>query len=233
MEYKVAICDDNQQEARFLEALVQAWAARNDYVVRTELFPSAEAFWFRYAEQKDYDILLLDIEMGEMDGVALAKLVRKDNETVQIVFVTGYSEYISEGYDVAALHYLMKPVKQEKLYEVLERAVQKIKKNEQVLVLEHSGETVRIPLYEIRYIEVNQNYVTVHAKREITVKKALKEFEDLLDERFYRVGRSFIINLNGIEKVTRTEIYLACGTVLPLPRGQYEPINRAIITRIS
>ena len=233
MEYKVAICEDHQQEARFLEALVQAWAERNDYVVRTELFPSAEAFWFRYAEQKDYDILLLDIEMGEMDGVALAKLVRKDNETVQIVFVTGYSEYISEGYDVAALHYLMKPVKQEKLYEVLERAVQKIKKNEQVLVLEHSGETVRIPLYEICYIEVNQNYVTVHAKRKITVKKTLKEFEDLLDERFYRAGRSYIINLNVIERVTKTDIYLAGGTVLPLPRGQYEPINRAIITRIS
>lgn len=232
MEYKVAICDDNQQETRFLESLVQAWAARNEYRVHTDLFPSAEAFLFQYEEKKDYDILLLDIEMGEMDGVALAKLVRKDNETVQIVFVTGYSEYISEGYDVAALHYLMKPVKQEKLYEVLDRAVQKIKKNEKVLVLEHSGETVRIPLYEIRFIEVNQNYVTVHAKAEITVKKTLKEFEELLDERFYRAGRSFIINLNGIEKVTRTEIYLSCGTVLPLPRGQYEPINRAIITRV-
>lgn len=232
MEYKVAICDDNQQETRFLESLVQAWAARNDYAVRTELFSSAEAFWFRYAEQKDYDILLLDIEMGGMDGVSLAKQVRKDNETVQIVFVTGYSEYISEGYDVAALHYLMKPVKQEKLYEVLDRAVQKIKKNEKVLVLEHSGETVRIPLYEIRFIEVNQNYVTVHAKAEITVKKTLKEFEELLDERFYRAGRSFIINLNVIERVTKTDIYLAGGTVLPLPRGQYEPINRAIITRV-
>ena len=232
MEYKLAICDDNQQEARFLEVLVQTWAARNEYRVHTDLFPSAEAFLFQYEEKKDYDILLLDIEMGEMDGVALAKLVRKDNETVQIVFVTGYSEYISEGYDVAALHYLMKPVKQEKLYEVLDRAVQKIKKNETVLVLEHSGETVRIPLYEIRFIEVNQNYVTVHAKAEITVKKTLKEFEELLDERFYRAGRSFIINLNGIEKVTRTEIYLSCGTVLPLPRGQYEGINRAIITRV-
>ena len=104
MEYKVAICDDNQQETRFLESLVQAWAARNEYRVHTDLFPSAEAFLFQYEEKKDYDILLLYIEMGEMDGVALAKLVRKDNETVQIVFVTGYSEYISEGYDVAALH---------------------------------------------------------------------------------------------------------------------------------
>ena len=233
MEYKVAICDDNQQEAKFLESLVQAWAARNEYTVHADLFPSAEAFLFQYEEKADYDILLLDIEMGEMDGVTLAKAVRKDNETVQIVFVTGYSEYISEGYEVAALHYLMKPVKQEKLYEVLDRAVQKIRKNEKVLVLEHAGETVRIPLYEIRYIEVNQNYVTVHAKSEITVKKTLKEFEELLDERFYRAGRSFIINLNVIERVTKTDIYLAGGTVLPLPRGQYEGINRAIITRIS
>lgn len=232
MNYHIAVCDDNTADRQYVVSMLTEWAVNTGHSVVVSEFSSAEEFLFHYEDRQDFDILLLDVEMGEMDGVTLAKKLRKVNETVQIVFITGYSDYISEGYEVAALHYLMKPVKQEKLYEVLDRAVQKIKKNEKVLVLEHSGETVRIPLYEIRFIEVNQNYVTVHAKAEITVKKTLKEFEELLDERFYRAGRSFIINLNVIERVTKTDIYLAGGTVLPLPRGQYEPINRAIITRV-
>lgn len=56
--------------------------------------------------------------MGAMDGASLAKKIRQKNETVQILFVTGFADYISEGYEVAALHYLMKPVKQEKLFAV-------------------------------------------------------------------------------------------------------------------
>ena len=63
--------------------------------------------------------------MGAMDGVELAKRLRKTNDTVQIVFITGYSDYIAEGYEVAALHYLMKPVKEDKLFSVLDRAVEK------------------------------------------------------------------------------------------------------------
>ena len=66
--------------------------------------------------------------MGDMDGVTMAKQLRKNNDIVQIVFITGYSDYISEGYEVAALHYLMKPVKEEKLCSVLDRAAEKLQK---------------------------------------------------------------------------------------------------------
>lgn len=88
---------------------------------------------------------------------------------------------------------------------------------------------VRIPLYEIRYIDVRQNYVTVHAKHDYTVKRTLNEFEKELDSGFTRIGRSMIVNLNRIRRVTRAEVVLNDGTVLPLPRGAYEPLNRAII----
>lgn len=62
---------------------------------------SAESFLFCYDEESDFDILLLDIEMDGMDGVSLAKKLRESNETVQIIFITGYSDYIAEGYEVA------------------------------------------------------------------------------------------------------------------------------------
>lgn len=164
-----------------------------------------------------------------MDGVTMAKRVRRDNEAVQIVFITGYSDYIAEGYEVAALHYLMKPVNKDKLFSVLDRALEKRKQEERYLNLESAGEMVRIPFYEIRYLDVRQNYVTIHAKQEYTVKRTLGDFEKELDDRFSRIGRSMIVNLKYIQRVTKTEVRLSDGTVLPLPRGAYEPLNRAII----
>lgn len=74
--------------------------------MQAERFESAQAFLFHYEEHKDYDVLLLDIEMPGMDGMSMARAIRRENEAVQIVFITGYSDYIAEGYDVAAgVHY--------------------------------------------------------------------------------------------------------------------------------
>jgi DNA-binding LytR/AlgR family response regulator len=209
--------------------MVNRWAEGAGHAVHTDAFPSAESFLFHYAGESDYDILLLDIEMGAMDGVTMAKQLRQNNDTVQIVFITGYSDYISEGYEVAALHYLMKPVREEKLCSVLDRAAEKLAKNEKVLTFEISGEMVRVPIYQIRYADVFGNYVTIHASSDTTVKMTLGELHHQLDERFYRVGRSTIINLTQISRVTKTEIKLADGTAIPLPRGAYDGINRAII----
>ncbi len=229
MAYRVAICDDSIQDALFVEKLLRDWAQQRKMELISQTFPSAESFLFRYAEDKAWDILLLDIEMGNMDGVAMAKAVRRDNEAVQIVFITGYSDYIAEGYEVAALHYLMKPVSPQKLFSVLDRAVERLGQNERCLNLEIGGEMVRVPFYEIRYLDVQGNYVTVHAKGDYTVKRTLGDFQRELDSRFFRVGRSLIVNLKNIRRVTKTDVHLTDDTVLPLPRGAYEPLNRAII----
>ena len=229
MSYRIAIVDDSKTDAEFVQGILNNWADRRLIDIQAEVFPSAESFLFRYAEDKDWDILLLDIEMGAMDGVTMAKRVRLDNEAVQIVFITGYSDYIAEGYEVAALHYLMKPVNREKLLTVLDRALEKRKQEERCLNLEAYGEMVRIPFYKIRYLDVHQNYVTVHTKAAYTVKRTLGDFEKELDDRFCRVGRAMILNLKYIQRVTKTEVRLSDGTVLPLPRGAYESLNRAII----
>lgn len=229
MRYKIAICDDMEEDVKYISSAVNKWAEKENITVDIETFPSAESFLFRYAEQKAFDILLLDVEMPSMNGVELAKRIRKENDAVQIIFITGYTDYISEGYEVSALHYLVKPLSETKLFEVLNRAVLKIRKNEKSLYLSLSGEMVRIPIYEIKYLEVQQNYVTVHSKKDYTVKKTLGEFERELDERFYRMGRSFIVNLSCIDKITKTDVFLSDGSVIPLSRGQYEPLNKAFI----
>lgn len=229
MHYKIAVCDDSDADRQYIGSLAGRWAARGGHTVHLEAFPSAEAFLFRWEEQRDYDVLLLDIEMGGMDGVTMARTLRRDNDAVQIIFITGYADYIAEGYEVAALHYLMKPVGEEKLFAVLDRAAEKLVKNERALLLESGGELVRVPLYQIRWAEVSGNYVTIHAAADITARMTLGELEKKLDERFYRVGRSAIVNLTEIRRVTKTELHLADGAALPLPRGAYEGVNRAII----
>ena len=229
VRYKIAICDDLESDRDYLKDLLNKWANDYSHLLSIDSFSSAESFLFHYEEAKDYDILLLDIEMGLMDGVSMAKKIRQDNDAVQIIFITGYSDYIAEGYEVNALHYLMKPVKEEKLFSVLERAIEKISKNDVVLNMDSANGMVRVPIYQIRCAEVFGNYVTIHAYDDVVVKMTLNELEKILDERFYRVGRSVIVNLNEVSRVTRTEIKLLDGTSIHLPRGAYDGVNRAII----
>jgi len=227
------ICDDERAEIIYLSMLVRRWAKERDIDMCISDYESAESFLFTYEDNKAAaDILLLDIRMSGMDGVSLAKKIRGTNREIQIIFITGYMEYIADGYDVEALHYLLKPVTNEKLTATLDRAVEKLARNERVLYISHAGENTRIPLYEIRYLEVWQNYVTIHADINYTVKKTLGELEKDLDDNFFRTGRSYIVNLRYIRKIAKTWIYLMDGTVIPLSRRLYEALNRAVIERL-
>jgi len=232
MQIHFAVCDDNEADVKYIHSLVMQWAEASGHMAQVDTFSSAEAFLFHYEDEKDYDILLLDVEMGGINGVDLAKKVRRGDETVQIVFITGYSDYIAEGYEVAALHYLVKPLCEEKFTAVLNRAVEKLRRNARTLLLEGPEGMARIPFYEIRYVEVRQNYVTVHAKEDYMVKRTLSDLERELDDSFCRTGRSFIVNLARVRRVTRTEVHMDDGTAVPLSRGMYEKVNRAIISRM-
>lgn len=227
--YKFAICDDEQADLAYVKEIIEQWVKVRGSSAEIKTFPSAESFLFTYEEEKDFDILLLDIEMGKMSGVELAKLIRKENKSIQIIFVTGYMEYISEGYDVEALHYLLKPVTKEKLHQVLERAAGRIQVQERVLLLETSGEMRRIPLYEIEWLEVQKNYVTIHGAEDYSIKRSLKEMSGELDERFFQIHRSYIVNLSCVKKITKNEVFLKSGMNLPLSRGLYDKINQAVI----
>ena len=227
--YKIAICDDLAADRKYLSSLCETWSRHNRYHIQISKFTSAENFLFYYAEKKDFDILLLDIEMGAMDGVTMARKLRQDNQTVQIIFITGYADYISDGYEVDALHYLMKPIQEEKFFTVLDRAVTKLIKNEKVLNIISQGEMIRLPICQINYAEVNSNYITIHSQQTITLKMTLSELEKKLDSHFFRAGRSALVNLEKISRVTKKEIYLQDGSIIPLPRGAYEKVNRAII----
>ena len=230
MGYKIAICDDMEEERNVLSTIVEQWSKQTNNKVNTEVFPSAESFLFEYEEYKDYDILLLDVEMTGLSGIDLAKQIRKDNKRVEIVFITSHFEFAGEGYEVDALHYLVKPVKEEKLFEVLDKAVQKLSEEPASLVISCEGEVVRLFEDDILYVESFLHYISIHTDvREYKIKKNLTDFEKEVSENFFRIHRSFLVNLKAVVRISRTGVLLRGAAELPLARGKYDAVNEAYI----
>lgn len=230
MAYRIAIVDDSNIDAEYVQSILRAWAQDRRASVQMRRFNSAESFLFRYADDKDWDILLLDIEMGAMDGVSLAKKIRQENDSVQIVFVTGFADYISEGYEVSALHYLMKPVKQDKLFAVLDRAVAAIQKTERVILLPVGGEMLRLPVGQVQYVEAFSHTVAIVTDADmIHVKMSITEIEKMLGDDFARCHRSYLVGLKHIARLSKTEVILDSGKILPLSRSAAASVHKAFI----
>ncbi len=228
MTYEIAICDDEEKQRAYIKSLVEEWLHQTFHHAKIQEYASSEQLLFEQAYDRT-QILFLDIEMEKMDGIALAREIRRHNRQMQIIFVTGYMEYIQEGYDVEALHYLLKPVSQEKIDSVLERAVERLKTADAVLLVECGGEVLRLPLKEIRFIESNRNYNIIHADTDYEMRGTLSELEGKLDEAFVRVGRSCLVNLNYVRRIGKTELILNTGEKLLVPRGSYKKLNEAFI----
>ena len=232
MNYQIAICEDVIEDARYLTSVVQSWAQEQKVSVNIETFPSAESFLFRYEEKRDYDILLLDVEMKKISGIELAKQIRTTDHRAEIIFTTSHFELSGEGYEVDALHYLVKPIAEEKLKAVLSKAAQKLSVEPPSLVISCSGETVKLLEKDIQYIESFLHYIVVHTQsREYKLKENLSALEEKLSSDFYRTHRSYLVSLKHVRKISRFAVWLDCGAEIPLARGKYDDVNRAFIAR--
>lgn len=230
MIYQIAVCDDNNADIVYITSLVSQWAEESGCMAKLDSFFSAESFLFQYEEKKDYDILLLDIEMGKKNGVELARQIRKENDHIQIVFVTGFSDFVMDGYEVEALHYLIKPVDQGKLCEVLNRAVKNLNKAERTLLFTVDGEALRIPAGEILTVEAFAHTVVISTQKgSFRVNMPISEAEKRLGEGFVRCHRSYIAGLAHIRRIARNAVILDNGTEVPLSRGSYQKVNQAFI----
>ena len=229
MKYKIVICDDEQDQIEYFASVVSAWSAQNSYTCDVTTFTSAESFLFEYEDNKTYDILLLDVEMKNITGIELAKRIRRDNSRAEIIFITSHFEFIGEGYEVDALHYLIKPISEEKLMQVLSKAVEKLSVEPPSVVINCNGETVKLFEADILYVESFLHYIMIRTRdKEYKIKESISAFEQKLSDDFYRIHRSYLVSLKHISRISRTSVNIG-KTELPLSRGKYDDINRAFI----
>lgn len=230
-EINIAIIDDEKVQAELLEKYVKNWTCKKNISVKAENFYSAESFEFNWSMDKKYNIILLDIQMKGENGIELAKKIRKQDENLNIIFTTAITDYIGEGYDVSALNYLIKPIKEDKLYECLNKAVLKIPKIDKSILLEIDGGTERLYQDDLIYIEAFTHFIEISTvNNKYTVRKNISAIEKELDGNiFVRCHRSYIVGLRYIKKIGSSELELDNGHVIPVSRRQYSNTNMAFI----
>lgn len=226
----IGICDDEPLAIEYLSNFLNKWSESNNYSLQISTFSSAEQFLFEYESNKNFDILFLDIQMGNMNGIELAKKIRAIDENVQIVFITALTDYMSEGYEVSALHYLIKPFEEEKLHSVMDRAVTNLSKTDRFLLLIINQTLTRVPLNSIVYVEAFSHYILITTKTgTCELRENISALAEQLGDGFVRPHRSYLVNLRYIHSISKTEILLDNGTQIPLSRYNYQKTNQAFI----
>lgn len=230
MPLTIAICDDNENQISELRRLLDEWAADKPFALAIEEYISAESFLFSYHD-KPCDLLLLDIEMRGINGMELAKHLRSNGDMLPIVFITGYSDYISEGYDVEALHYLLKPVSKEKLFAVLDKYIEKRSVKTDELLIETADGATHISVDRITYIEAFGRKTAVHLSDNTVIDCTMNisKFSAMQVNGFVSSHRSYIVNLRYVRSIGKTDIVLDNGKNISLSRRLYKDVNEKFI----
>ncbi len=227
---KIAICEDELSQSAWLAETVSLWAKTGFHMADIRVYADGESFLYDFEEEKDFHLLLLDIELSGMSGVDLAKHLRRENSRAEILFLTSHTEFYGEGYEVDALHYLIKPVKQEKLFSVLDKAAGKLAVEPSYIIVSCEGQTIKLYESEICYVEAFLHYVSfVTRDGSYRVREKISDIEKRLSDIFFRVHRSYLVSLRYIRMISRSEVLLWNDVHIPLARGKYDAINRAYI----
>lgn len=230
--FRIGICEDDAAQREYLQNCIKKWAEKRQQRVQLFAFADAEQFLFDYEDRAAYDLLILDIQMGEMNGMELAKRIRREDKDVKIIFLTGIKEAAVEGYEVGAVRYLLKPLKQDVLENLLDLIdTERKRKQEHCFLFVQNGVTVRMPYSRILYLEANGHYLVLVTEEErFEWKAGFAAVAQELEERgFFLLKRGLLVNLEHVERITKTDCVLDNRELLPVARNRYRELNEAFI----
>lgn len=210
MKINIAILEDQPHEAEHLKQELQKWSVQNDCNISLSEYRSGEEF-FSKVTPNSYDtfsVFFLDIQMGNLSGIDVAKHLRKEECQKPIIFLTAFREYVFHGYDVRAMNYLLKPVKSEPLFLCLNEIAKDLKDNS--YLYRNKQDIIRIPYKDILAFSTNMHYVDILTTTgNFCQYSTLNTIIDYLPKNFIRVHRSCIVNMSHIFKISSNTIVLS------------------------
>ena len=209
MTLRVLLVDDEELARSRLRTLL-ADCASPGAVVAAEAATSEQAF--NALQGGTFDVVLLDVRMPGLDGVSLARQISSLAASPAVVFVTAHAEHAVQAFEVAAIDYLTKPVRLERLQQALQKVEQSIQSNrvriadlnDDVLIIQDRGQTVRLPLSEVLYLKAELKYITVRtATRSYILDGSLNELEEKLAAGFMRIHRNALIARRAVRALEK------------------------------
>lgn len=231
--YRIAICEDEAVVRQEQEAICRGICDRLDLEYEITVFETGTELMAAHRGGVRFDLLLLDIVMDALSGMELARKLRGQGDDAAIVFITSNPDYAIQGYDVGALHYLMKPLDGEALGRVIS-ADQKRRFSRGDLLVKSGTQTLRLPLNDIIYLETVGRRVkitTVSGEIETTA-KLTELLEALPKEQFCRCHVGYVINLSNIQTLSRTDAVAVGGKAIPVSRAYLKEVEKAFLKRI-
>ena len=171
----------------------------------------------------EIDLLFLDVEMAGLNGLETAKAIRESNRELMIVFVTGYADYVFDGYQVNALDYIIKPVGEDRLRQVLNRTRDMLHRQQEYMFTLKNGDGVfRIPIADILYFYSEKRILTLVTERKTYAFYAkLDSLAAQLPPEFVRIHQRYLVNPKRVTHIGSTEVAIG-DVVLPISRALRE-----------
>lgn len=221
----IGLCDDNQENRLSLRWLLESILESRGIHHTLLEFSSGETLlaWME-RHPNALDLLFLDIEMGQLNGMETARQLREQHHMLQLVFVTGFSDYVFDGYSVGALGYLLKPAKWEQLEEILQRALSQLcQQANRVYTCHDANGWYRIPHSQILYFESDRRKVTCVTKthRYSFYGKLDDVTQELEEAGFVRIHQRYLVRVGAITQICGSEMLVGPYT-LPISRSCHQ-----------
>ncbi len=229
---KIAVCDDEKNICDYIEKRITDYLARADEDAEISAFYDSAPLLEACKKSNDFDIIFLDIKMKTINGVDCAKLLRENDVNSLIVFVTSSAEYVFSGYEVKAFRYILKTDLVNAFDRIFGECLTELKKNiDKVFPLKTTSVVKNIPLNDILYFESNKRVLIVHTKGEdLSFYGKLDDIEDSLkNDNFIRIHQSFLVNALKIKSVSKTEVALKNGDILPVSKSRATAVKEAYL----
>lgn len=231
----IAICDDSKQERQILAALFKRYQELHATPLQIHIFQNGFSLLDAIDQGKRFDITILDILMPGENGIEIARNIRASGTDTEIIFLTSSPEYAVDSYEVKAQNYLLKPVTEEKFFASIDSILAELDEKDTASFIIYTTEKQysRIRVSSLVYGEVTHRTITLHLADQTMISAVMTftEFQDILKAYpdFIYPHRSYAVNMNYIQYVTKSDIILTGGQKIPLSRNNYTKISEQFL----
>lgn len=231
--YRIALCEDEVEFIASEESLCTLILDKMKIEYRLDVYHSGEELAQAHRAGEKYDVVLLDILMKGMSGIELARLIRKTDEQVTIIFITSSPDFALDGYDVRALHYLLKPVNQQVLESLLVKEYE-VRHHKEYMLFDFRGSITKTALADILYLEIDTPKVAVNTQNGQMhyTGKLSTLLQEMPRGMFVRCHQSYAVNIHHVLQLMKTDIKLSNGQMVPISRTFRGEVQKAFMEMI-